>query len=43
MLEEVGEPYETEILDYASTHEGRALSVDQSDGKVPAIATRARS
>ena len=23
MLEEVGAPYDTEILDYASTHEGR--------------------
>ena len=33
MLEEVGQPYRTEILDYATHDEGAGLSGDQSDGQ----------
>jgi glutathione S-transferase len=37
MLEEVGEPYDTEILDYASTMKGEAYLAINPMGKVPAI------
>jgi len=37
MLEEVGEPYQTEILDYASTLKGAAYLAINPMGKVPAI------
>ena len=34
MLEEVGQPYETEVIAY-DQHEGRSLSRCKSDGKGP--------
>lgn len=37
MLEEVGEPYDTEILDYASTMKGPEYLAINPMGKVPAI------
>ena len=37
MLEEVGEPYDTEILDYASTMKGDAYRAINPMGKVPAV------
>src|SRR3974390_2850169 len=37
MLEEVGEPYQTEILDYASTMKGAAYLAINPMGKVPAL------
>lgn len=37
MLEEVGQPYETEILDYASTMKGPGYLAINPMGKVPAI------
>ena len=40
MLEEIGEPYETEILDYATTMKGDAYLAVNPMGKVPAIVHR---
>jgi glutathione S-transferase len=37
MLEEVGQPYRTEILDYASTLKGAAYLAVNPMGKIPAI------
>jgi glutathione S-transferase len=37
MLEEVGQPYRTEVLDYASTMKGEAYLAINPMGKVPAI------
>ncbi|MBW4329788.1 glutathione S-transferase family protein [Stakelama sp. CBK3Z-3] len=37
MLEEVGQPYETQLLDYASTMKGDAFLAINPMGKVPAI------
>ena len=37
MLEEIGEPYETQILDYGTTMKGDAYLAVNSMGKVPAI------
>jgi glutathione S-transferase len=37
MLEEVGEPYQTEIMDYATTLKGPAYLAINPMGKVPAI------
>src|SRR5437588_13026562 len=37
MLEEVGQPYRTEVLDYASTMKGPAYLAVNPMGKVPAI------
>ena len=37
MLEEVGEPYETEVLDYASSMKAEAYLAINPMGKVPAI------
>jgi len=37
MLEEVGEPYDTEILDYGSTMKGETYLAINPMGKVPAI------
>src|SRR5512144_941226 len=37
MLEEVGAPYRTEILDYATTMKGAAYLAINPMGKVPAI------
>ena len=37
MLEEVGAPYETQVLDYASTMKGEAYLAINPMGKVPAI------
>ena len=37
MLEEVGEPYRTEVLDYGTTMKGSAYLAVNSMGKVPAI------
>jgi glutathione S-transferase len=37
MLEEVGQPYRTEILDYATTLKGEAYLAVNPMGKVPAI------
>ncbi|HEX6218181.1 MAG TPA: glutathione S-transferase family protein [Sphingomicrobium sp.] len=43
MLEEVGEPYETEILDYASTMKGADYLAVNPMGKVPAIRHRGKT
>ena len=40
MLEEIGEPYETEILDYGTTMKGDAYLAVNPMGKVPAIVHR---
>src|SRR5262249_59882268 len=40
MLEEVGEPYKVEVLDYASTMKRAGLSRDQSDGQSAGAAAR---
>ncbi len=37
MLEEVGQPYKTEVLDYASTMKGSAYLAINPMGKVPAL------
>src|SRR6201987_4930570 len=37
MLEEVGQPYKTEVLDYASTMKGPAYLAINPMGKVPAL------
>ncbi len=37
MLEEVGQPYKTEVLDYASTMKGEAYLAINPMGKVPAL------
>ena len=37
MLEEVGQPYKTEIVDYASTMKGQAYLAINPMGKVPAL------
>jgi glutathione S-transferase len=37
MLEEIGQPYETEVLDYASTMKGPAYLAVNPMGKVPAL------
>jgi glutathione S-transferase len=37
MLEEVGQPYRTEVLDYASTMKGQAYLAINPMGKVPAL------
>ncbi len=37
MLEEIGEPYKVEVLDYASTMKGRAYLAINPMGKVPAL------
>jgi glutathione S-transferase len=37
MLEEVGQPYKTEVLDYASTMKGQAYLAINPMGKVPAL------
>jgi len=37
MLEEVGEPYKVEVLDYASTMKGRDYLAINPMGKVPAL------
>jgi glutathione S-transferase len=37
MLEEIGEPYRTEVLDYASTMKGPAYLAINPMGKVPAL------
>jgi glutathione S-transferase len=37
MLEEVGQPYKTEVLDYASTMKGAAYLAINPMGKVPAL------
>jgi glutathione S-transferase len=37
MLEEIGQPYKTEILDYASTMKGAAYLAINPMGKVPAL------
>ena len=37
MLEEVGQPYKTEVLDYASTKKGLAYLAINPMGKVPAL------
>jgi glutathione S-transferase len=37
MLEEVGQPYKTEVLDYASTMKGHAYLAINPMGKVPAL------
>ena len=42
MLEEVGEPYETEILDYASTMKAEPYLAVNPMGKVPAIVHNAK-
>ena len=42
MLEEVGEPYETVILDYASTMKGADYLAVNPMGKVPAITHKGR-
>ena len=42
VLEEVGEPYDTEILDYASTMKGDAYRAINPMMKVPAIVHRGR-
>ena len=42
MLEEVGEPYETEILDYTSTMKGDRYLAINPMGKVPAITHKAK-
>jgi glutathione S-transferase len=42
MLEEVGEPYETEILDYASTMKAEPYLSINPMGKVPAIGHRGK-
>ena len=42
MLEEVGEPYDTEILDYATTMKAEPYLSINPMGKVPAIAQTAR-
>ena len=39
MLEEVGQPYKTEVLDYASTMKAPAYLAINPMGKVPGIAT----
>src|SRR3546814_19065750 len=40
MLEEVGAPYETQVMDYASTMKGDAYRAINPMGKVPAIVHR---
>ena len=42
MLEEVGQPYRTEVLDYATTMKAPAYLAINPMGKVPAIAPRRR-
>jgi glutathione S-transferase len=42
MLEEVGEPYETEVLDYASTMKTEPYLSVNPMGKVPAIKHRGK-
>ena len=42
MLEEVGQPYETEILDYGSTMKAKAYLAVNPMGKVPAIVHRGK-
>jgi len=42
MLEEVGQPYDTEIMDYASTMKGEAYARINPMMKVPAIAHRGK-
>ena len=37
MLEEVGQPYKTEVLDYASTMKGQPYLAVNPMGKVPAL------
>ena len=37
MLEEVGQPYRTEVLDYVSTMKGPAYLAINPMGKVPAL------
>ena len=40
MLEEVGQPYRTEVLDYATTMKGKDYLAINPMGKVPAIRHR---
>jgi glutathione S-transferase len=42
MLEEIGAPYRTEVLDYATTMKGEAYLAINPMGKVPAIVHRGR-
>ena len=43
MLEEVGQPYRTEILDYATTLKGPAYLAINPMGKIPALTHGGRS